>query len=304
MNHPSSTKRSDAYDSLYHVPVPDKNSIENFPSYTLGADFTVPELAITQLEKDGVVCLRNVLDLKTVNALRDEADSAVANPSEHARFVSGEKSGKIFYYEFNLWRRHPIVRSVTFDSHIVDVAAKLMRSELVTLYYTNTFVKDPGTDTKVTPWHEDGSYSRFVGKNVINMNISFDYMPSETTLKFKQGSHKRDDPLSIGPTFIPGVEYSDAMPNQVSMPSQSELDERFGTLYWEVNPGDALVFYQRTIHAGPGNTLHTRRHSTAFNFAGDGVTYDAREGFIDSPDIDPDLQHGDPPAGRVFPKLK
>jgi len=304
MNHPSSTKRSDAYDSLYHVPVPDKNSIENFPSYTLGADFTVPELAITQLEKDGVVCLRNVLDLKTVNALRDEADSAVANPSEHARFVSAEKSGKIFYYEFNLWRRHPIVRSVTFDSHIVDVAAKLMRSELVTLYYTNTFVKDPGTDTKVTPWHEDASYSRFVGKNVINMNISFDYMPSETTLKFKQGSHKRNDPLSIGPTFIPGVEYSDAMPNQVSMPSQSELDERFGTLYWEVNPGDALVFYQRTIHAGPGNTLPTRRHSTAFNFAGDGVTYDAREGFIDSPDIDPDLQHGDPPAGRVFPKLK
>jgi ectoine hydroxylase-related dioxygenase (phytanoyl-CoA dioxygenase family) len=304
MNHPSSTKRSDAYDSLYHVPVPDKNSIEKFPSYTLGADFTVPELAITQLEKDGVVCLRNVLDLKTVNALRDEADSAVANPSEHARFVSAEKSGKIFYYEFNLWRRHPIVRSVTFDSHIVDVAAKLMRSELVTLYYTNTFVKDPGTDTKVTPWHEDASYSRFVGKNVINMNISFDYMPSETTLKFKQGSHKRNDPLSIGPTFIPGVEYSDAMPNQVSMPSQSELDERFGTLYWEVNPGDALVFYQRTIHAGPGNTLPTRRHSTAFNFAGDGVTYDAREGFIDSPDIDPDLQHGDPPAGRVFPKLK
>lgn len=304
MNHPSSTKRSDAYDSLYHVPVPDKNSIEKFPSYTLGADFTVPELAITQLEKDGVVCLRNVLDLKTVNALRDEADSAVANPSEHARFVSAEKSEKIFYYEFNLWRRHPIVRSVTFDSHIVDVAAKLMRSELVTLYYTNTFVKDPGTDTKVTPWHEDASYSRFVGKNVINMNISFDYMPSETTLKFKQGSHKRNDPLSIGPTFIPGVEYSDAMPNQVSMPSQSELDERFGTLYWEVNPGDALVFYQRTIHAGPGNTLPTRRHSTAFNFAGDGVTYDAREGFIDSPDIDPDLQHGDPPAGRVFPKLK
>ena len=304
MNHPRSTKQSDAYDSLYHVPVPDKNSIENFPSYTLGADFTVPELAITQLEKDGVVCLRNVLDLKTVNALRDEADSAVANPSEHARFVSAEKSGKIFYYEFNLWRRHPIVRSVTFDSHIVDVAAKLMRSELVTLYYTNTFVKDPGTDTKVTPWHEDASYSRFVGKNVINMNISFDYMPSETTLKFKQGSHKRNDPLSIGPTFIPGVEYSDAMPNQVSMPSQSELDERFGTLYWEVNPGDALVFYQRTIHAGPGNTLPTRRHSTAFNFAGDGVTYDAREGFIDSPDIDPDLQHGDPPAGRVFPKLK
>ena len=55
---------------------------------------------------------------------------------------------------------------------------------------------------------------------------------------------------------------------------------------------------------GPGNTLPTRRHSTAFNFGGDGVTYDARDGFIDSPDVDPDLRHGDPPAGKVFPLLR
>jgi len=304
MNNLISTKQSRAYDSLYHVPVPDKNHTDIAPAYTLGADFLVPESAINQLEQDGVVCLRNVLDLKTVNALRDEADVAVANPSQHARFVTGEGGGKIFYYEFNLWRRHPVVRSVTFDSHIVDVAAQLMRSQSITLYYTNTFVKDPGTDANVTPWHEDGSYSRFVGQNVINMNISFDYMPAETTLKFKQGSHRRNESLSIGPTFVPGVEYSKAMPDQVPMPSQSELDSRFPTLYWEVNPGDALVFYQRTIHAAPGNTLTTRRHSTAFNFAGDGVTYDARQGFIDSPDVDPDLRHGDPPAGQVFPKLK
>ena len=44
------------------------------------------------------------------------------------------------------------------------------------------------------------------GDNVINMNISFDAMPAETTLKFKLGSHRRGDPLSIGPTFVPGVE--------------------------------------------------------------------------------------------------
>ncbi len=231
MNNPISTKHSRAYDSLYHVPVPDKNHADMAPAYALGSDFLVPESAINQLEQDGVVCLRNVLDHKTVNALRDETDAAVANPSEHARFVTGEEGGKIFYYEFNLWRRHPVVRSVTFDSHIVGVAAQLMRSQSITLYYTNTFVKDPGTDINVTPWHEDGSYSRFVGQNVINMNISFDYMPAETTLKFKQGSHKRSESLSIGPTFIPGIEYSEAMPDQVPMPSQSELDSRFPTLY-------------------------------------------------------------------------
>lgn len=298
-----STKSSNAYDGLYHIPEPVAGEENMPPAYTLGADRTVPEEAIVQLEQDGVVCIRNMLDAETVTALRDEADKAVAEPSSEARFVNAP-GDKVFYYEFNLWRRHPVIRDVTFDMHLADVAAALMRSEHITLYYTNTFVKDPGAADKVTPWHEDGSYSRFAGDNVINMNISFDYMPAETTLKFKRASHLRGDPLSIGPTFVPGVEYTEAMPDQAPMPSLEELNERFDTVYWEVHPGDALVFYQRTIHAAPGNSLSTRRHSTAFNFGGDGVTYDAREGFIDSPDVDPKLAHGDPPAGDVFPLLR
>ncbi|MFT5218252.1 MAG: ectoine hydroxylase-related dioxygenase (phytanoyl-CoA dioxygenase family) [Planctomycetota bacterium] len=299
-----STKFSRDYDSLYDIPAPGGADGEMPPSYSLGPDFSVPEAAVAQLERDGVVCIRELLDSETIDALRTECDRAVAEPSSEARFVNPPGDSKTFYYEFNLWRRHPVIRQVTFDSHLPDIAAALMRSRHVTLYYTNTFVKDPGAADKVTPWHEDGSYSRFVGDNVINMNISFDVMPAETTLKFKLGSHLRDDPLSIGPTFVPGVEYDEAMPEQAPMPTQQELDARFRTVYWAVEPGDALIFYQRTFHAGPGNTLPTRRHSTAFNFGGDGVSYDAREGFIDSPDVDPALQHGAPPAGTVFPLLR
>lgn len=297
------TRSSHEYDSLYHVPAPSADDGEMPPTYSLEDERSVPEAAIEQLERDGVVCIRSMLEGEIIDALRDEADRAVAEPSSEARFVNPPDDEQTFYYEFNLWRRHPVIREVTFESHLADVAAELMRSEHVTLYYTNTFVKDLGAG-KVTPWHEDASYSRFVGNNVINMNISYDRMPAETTLKFKQGSHLRGDPLSIGPTFIPGVEYQQSMPEQAPMPTQEELEQRFRTLYWEVNPGDALIFYQRTIHAGPANTLPTRRHSTAFNFGGDGVTYDAREGFIDSPDVDPALKHGDPPAGEVFPLLR
>ena len=304
MSGSTGTKSSKNYDSLYHIPGPSEADGEMPLAYSLAPDMSVPEAAIEQLERDGVVCLRNLLDRETILALRDEADRAVAEPSSEARFVNAAGDPQIFYYEFNLWRRHSLIRETTFNSHLADVAAALMRSEHVTLYYTNTFVKDPGAADKITPWHEDGSYSRFVGDNVINMNISFDAMPATTTLKFKQGSHLRADPLSIGPTFVPGVEYQDAMPEQAPMPTQQELEARFRTIYWAVEPGDALIFYQRTFHAGPGNTLPTRRHSTAFNFAGDGVTYDARDGFIDSPDVDPALAHGDPPAGAVFPRLR
>ena len=126
-----STTQSRAYDSLYRIPTPEIAEGTQAPSHSLGSDFSVPEAAIKQMERDGVVCLRNVLDPKTVEALRAEATGAVANPSEHARFVSGPDDGGIFYYEFNLWRRHPVIRAVTFDSHVPDVAAQLMRSSTV-----------------------------------------------------------------------------------------------------------------------------------------------------------------------------
>ena len=302
MDEAISTKSSHVYDSLYRVSSPGVDDGEMPPTYRLGAEHAVPEAAIEQLERDGVVCLRSLLDDSTLAALRCEADHAVANPSPEARFVS--EPPETFYYEFNLWRRYSVLRSMVFDSHLPDIAAALMRSQSVTLYYTNTFVKDGATPAEVTPWHEDASYSRMMGRNVVNLNLSYDPMPAPTTLKFKQGSHLRDEPPYIGPTFEKGVEYQEWMADQTPMPSPEELDRRFRTVYWEVLPGDALIFFQRTVHAGPGNTLPTRRHSTSFNFAGDGVGYDARPGFIDSPDVDPELAHGAPPAGKVFPALR
>ena len=201
------TVSSHNYDSLYHIPTPSEADGDMPPAHTLSNDHTVPEAAIEQLERDGVVCLRNVLDETTVSALRDESDRAVADAGPNARFVNTNDDPEVFYYEFNLWRHYPVQKEVLFNSHIADVGAALMRSSSVTLYYTNTFVKDGGAREKVTPWHEDASYSRFVGNNVINLNISFDRMPAETTLKFLQASHERSDPLYIGPTFEPGVEY-------------------------------------------------------------------------------------------------
>ena len=298
-----STIPSRRYDSLYQITSPSSKDDAMPSSYVLNEDRIVSEDAINQLERDGVVCLRGVLDSALIDDLRSESDQAVSDAGPDARFIRSVDKDSIFYYEFNLWRRYPMLRKILFESDLPDIAMSLIRSSTLTLYYTNTFVKDGGT-TKVTPWHEDGSYSRFQGENVINFNVSYDYMPAETTLKFKQGSNRRTDPPYIGPTFEPGVEYAEAMPEQKQMPSQEEIDKQFRTVYWEVYPGDALVFFQRTLHAGPGNSLTTRRHSTAFNFGGNGVTYDARPGFIDSPDADPDLEHGAPPAGKIFPRLR
>ena len=265
----------------------------------------MPDAAVRQFEADGVVCLRKVIDASTIDALRDEADHAVGSPSPEARFVTTPDNPGIFYYEFDLWTRYPVLERVLFESRIADVAMALMRSSAVSLHYTNTFVKDGGAIDKPTPWHEDASYHRIMGRNAIALFLAYDRMPAETTLKFKQASHLKPDPIYMGSTFIKGEEYGAWMEDHIPMPSQAELDRRFRTVYWEVEPGDVLAFTQRTLHAGPANILATRRHATSFNVIGDGARYDARPGPVDAPGgLDPGLPHGAIPRGARFPALR
>ena len=275
------------------------------PTCDLSDGRPVSDAAVRQFEADGVVCLRNVIDAPTIDALRDEADHAVANPSPEARFVKTADNPGMFYYEFDLWTRYPVLERVLFESRIADVAMSLMRSNAVSLHYTNTFVKDGGATTTPTPWHEDASYHRITGRNAIALFLAYDRMPAETTLKFKQASHLKPDPIYMGSTFNKGVEYGAWMEDHIPMPSQAELDRRFRTVYWAVEPGDVLAFTQRTLHAGPANTLPTRRHATSFNVIGDGARYDARPGPVDAPGgLDPDLPHGSIPRGARFPALR
>ncbi|MBN36008.1 MAG: hypothetical protein CMM46_14775 [Rhodospirillaceae bacterium] len=289
----------------YSIRPPSANDGAMPPSFDVGDGKPLPEEAIEQFEADGVICLRNVIDSETVDRLRDEADSAVANPSEDARFVKTEGNPAIFFYEFNLWRRHPELQRVLFESRIADLGMALMRSNAVSLHYTNTFVKDAGASDKPTPWHEDASYHRMMGTSAVAMFLAYDHMPAETTLKYKQASHLKEDSIYMASTFLKGEEYGDWMEDHVPMPSQAELDARFRTIYWPVDPGDVLVFTQRTLHAGPANTLPTRRHATSFNLLGDGIRYDGRPGPVDAPGgLDPNLEHGAIPIADCFPPLR
>jgi ectoine hydroxylase-related dioxygenase (phytanoyl-CoA dioxygenase family) len=292
-------------DDSYRIKPPSSADGAMPPAYDVGGGRSVPEAAIEQFERDGAICLRNVIDEKTIDLLRAEADDAIANPSEDARFVCTPGNDAIFYYEFNLWRRHAELKKVLHESPIADLGAALMRSSGVALHYTNTFVKDAGASDKPTPWHEDASYHRMMGRNALAMFLAYDHMPAETTLKYKQASHLKEDPIYMASTFLKGEEYGEWMEDHVPMPPQAELDERFRTVYWEVDPGDVLVFTQRTLHAGPPNTLPTRRHATSFNLIGDGIRYDGRPGPVDSPGgLDPKLEHGAVPVSDAYPILR
>ena len=258
--------------------------------------------ALAAFERDGVVCLREVLNNGQVEVLREGADQSYQHPGPLGYKVGQPAS---FYYDFNMHERLEPFRWLVFDSHIPEVGAALMRSPGVTLYYSNLFIKEPGTRVP-SPWHEDASYQRMNGLNVINFWIALDSIPAQTALMFKRGSHRRAGPVYQAYHFDGGKEYEHPVitRDRVEMPSFKTLDAQFDTVWWELNPGDALVFTQRTLHGAPGNTTDTRRRATNLMLLGDHVTYNAALGESDPPFKDESLADGQHPAGEVFVRLR
>jgi ectoine hydroxylase-related dioxygenase (phytanoyl-CoA dioxygenase family) len=265
----------------------------------------LPAAAVAQYERDGVVCLRRVADRALVDRLRADSDRAAAEPKGiHMRLGGGPDDPRFFFFEYQLQERFESFRELIWKTAVPDYTLALLRSKTLGLYYTNTFVKEGGAVNKVTPWHQDGGYSRVRGRNVTNFYVVLDPMPAATTVRFIQGSH------------APGLEYRpvdddwSAIPEnplayrQVPHPPMSRLRAAGATIGWPLEPGDALVFSQFTMHGAPGNSLPTRRHAVALVLAGDDVAYDAAPGLTNPPFTDPALKDGAVPWGEVFPRLR
>ena len=286
------------------------------PASELGADAQIPDsvrlaesdwrqAAVARFEADGVVCLRGVLDTTRVEQLRVAADQSSENPGPLGYKIGNPGEPGFFYYDFQMHERLDAFRWLVFDSPVADYAAALMRSRTVTLYYSNMFIKDAGCEA-ATPWHEDASYHRMHGLDVINFWIALDRIPAETTLMFKQGSHLRDEPIYKAYHFDPDADYEQPIitRDRIDMPSFDDIDDRFATIWWALHPGDALVFTQRTLHAAPGNPLPRRRRTANLMLLGDKATYNAASGEADPPFKDESLVDGAVPSSGCFLKLR
>jgi len=273
------------------------------PEFRPTASGEVPQAAVEAFGRDGVVCLRGALGMERVEALREGADLSAGRPGPLGYKIGEPGQPGFFYYDFQLHERIEAFRWLVYESPVPCWGARLMGSPGVTLYYSNLFVKDGGSKA-ASPWHEDASYQRIDGLQCINFWIALDAIPAETTLLFKRGSHLKPDPLYRPRHFDPDGGYGVPLSlGRVDMPPLEEIDRRFETVWWALEPGDAVVFTQRTIHGAPANTLGTRRRAAALLLIGDEATYNADPGESDPPFRDDSLSHGDHPAGDVFLRL-
>jgi len=90
---------------------------------------------IDAFARDGVVCLRGLLDADEVALLRAGIDANIAAPSERAKVASRPDDPGFFIEDFCCWPDNDAYRRFIFDSPLAAVAVRLMASRQVRLYH-------------------------------------------------------------------------------------------------------------------------------------------------------------------------
>lgn len=256
--------------------------------------------ALAAYKRDGVVCLRRAFGrdwLEVIDAGIEQAvgggaldDAVVRRPGDRGAFFAGSR----------MWPKVAPFRRFIFDSHAADLFWPLLESRRLTLFYDFLLIKDAGSDSAATPWHQDHSFYPLHGSKVINCWIALDAIPLETALRFVRGSH-RAGKLYRAISFDPDLIYPHSQMERPH-PPEAEGDPGAEILCTALQPGDTLVWNSHTLHAAPGNKLDRRRAAYSLNWAGDDVT------FNDIPSLEtyrsPGQVHGQSLPAETFPVLR
>lgn len=262
----------------------------------------VDDETVARFQRDGAVCIRQLLTRDEVALLAEGIEANLAAPSPRAKVASRPDDPGRFFEDFCNWQDNPAYRRFVFETPLAQLAQRLMGSRTVRLYHDHLLVKEPGTRQR-TPWHQDQPYYNIEGRQNISMWIPVDPVSRPTTLEFVAGSH-------LGPWLMPRT----FMDNQASwfpegsladLPDVEAARERFPILGWDIEPGDFVCFHMLTLHAAAGVEGQNRRRVFSVRFMGDDIRHAPRRWKTspDFPGLADTLPAGAPMEHELFPVL-
>ena len=152
---------------------------------------TVTETHIQAYERDGVVCIKNAIPMEFIEMVRPAADWCRQNPGPYDRDIAREEGQ--FYGGQYMWLRNEAFKDFLFKSPSGAVAARLLRSETIQLYYDFLLTKQPGASNP-TPWHQNRLYYPLSGNGADSLPppwIALDPVTLDSGgMEYVAGSHK------------------------------------------------------------------------------------------------------------------
>jgi len=238
--------------------------------------------------QNGAIILKDVFDETWREKIRRGIEENLRNPSPYSESLSDDGGGGVYFNDYCNWRQIPDFVDVVFNSPASLIAASLMETDQPVFYHEHVLTKDAGT-MKGTPWHHDQSYYPIDGDVNLSIWIPIDPVPTASGIRFVAGSHR------WGRWFYPRkfateknypLEFKDDFGGKVFEDIPADLDDtdKYDILCWDCEPGDAVVFHMRTLHAAaPNLNLNNKRRVVSLRWVSSDNTFTKRPWVVSPP---------------------
>ncbi len=235
-------------------------------------DDTLPDDVVAAFARDGVVCLRSVLDADQVAAAADAIEAVLATPGPLAQVASGPGDPGAFVEDFCRWQEIPQIERLARYSRVPGLAAALMATPQVRFYHDHILVKEAATAQR-TPWHQDQPYYNVDGRGV-SAWIPVDPVPAGGCLELVAGSHR--GPWLMPRTFLKKEARWFPEGSLAELPDIDADRRAFDIRQFDMQPGDAIFFDFLTVHGAPGFGYQARRRILSLRYLSAGVRHAPR----------------------------
>ena len=255
---------------------------------------------IENYQNNGVVLLKNIIDLDWIKELQVGVTKNFENPSKYKCVYEKNDEKELFYDDYCNWNRIDEYKNFIFNSNIAKIGQQIMKSKKVNLFHEHVLIKEKNSEKK-TPWHQDQSYYCVNGKDNCSFWIPLDPVSKNTCPEFISGSHNWNKQFL--PTKFFGHDYEHRDDEFENIPNIEANRNKYQILSWDLILGDAIAFNFATIHGAPENKSMNRRRAFSVRFTGDDSTYIKRKGEMSPPFPELKLKNGDKLDCETFPVL-
>jgi ectoine hydroxylase-related dioxygenase (phytanoyl-CoA dioxygenase family) len=249
--------------------------------------------------RDGVVCVRGVLNADEVEQARRGIAAVLEHPSELAQVASGADDPGRFTEDFCRWTEIPEIASLATGSRVPQIAAELMATPAVRLYHDHVLVKEGGTRQR-TPWHQDQPYYNVDGRGT-SAWIPADPVPEAGCLELVATTHR--GPWLMPRTFLDGEAKWFPEGSLQELPDIEADRGAFDIRRYDLQPGDAILFDFLTVHGAPGFPFTGSRRVLSLRYLSDEARHAPRRWRTSPPfeGLDRELAEGVPLEHPLFP---
>jgi ectoine hydroxylase-related dioxygenase (phytanoyl-CoA dioxygenase family) len=254
--------------------------------------------------RDGAVLLKGVIDARWLDILAGVAEQMRDLAADNTDYYGDDPdSDRQTVVKDDMWRESPAMMRLLHDSPLARIAADAMGSSHARIYEDLLIYKQSGAGP--TPWHQDEPQWPVTGEHKTSLWITLEATTPETgSLRFIAGSH-------AGPLYTPyvpderlaDVEQDMAFFTGGPLPDVEADPAKYRQLTFVSEPGDAILFHPRTIHAAMGSDPSRPRRTFSIRFLGDDIRWQPKASAYHQWLRDIDLSPGAPLEHERFPKV-